>query len=53
MTYEEAKARYIEEFGGFPEFLFMGADENEVMPFIRRALDTGREIEASDDGNDY
>ena len=53
MTYEEAKEKYIEKFGGFPEFLFMGAEENEVLPLIRRALDTGREIEAPNDGNDY
>lgn len=44
MTYSEAKNSYIERFGGFPEFLFMGADEGEVLPYIEAALRTGKEI---------
>lgn len=50
MNYTEAKKLYIERFGGFPEFLFMGADENEVLPYIQKALKTGKEIEATDNG---
>ena len=45
MTYSEAKALYIEKFGGFPEFLFMGASEEKVLPYIEEALKTGKEIE--------
>lgn len=45
MTYDEARALYIEKFGGFPDFLFMGADESEVLPYIQEALKSGKEIE--------
>lgn len=45
MPYDEARALYIEKFGGFPDFLFMGADEEEVLPYIQEALNTGKEIE--------
>ena len=47
MTYNEARALYIEKFGGFPDFLFMGADENKVLPYIQEALKSGKEIEVS------
>ena len=45
MTYDEARTLYIEKFGGFPDFLFMGADESEVLPYIQEALKSGKEIE--------
>lgn len=44
MTYQEAKDKYIELFGGFPEFLFMTADESYILPYILKALETGEEI---------
>lgn len=53
MTYGEAKNLYIERFGGFPEFLFMGADENEVLSHILKALKTGKEIKAPNDETVY
>lgn len=49
MTYEEAHTLYVEKFGGFPEFLFMGAAEEEVLPYIQEALNTGKEIEFPDE----
>ena len=45
MTYDEARTLYIEKFGEFPDFLFMGADESEVLPYIQEALKSGKEIE--------
>lgn len=53
MTYIEAKKLYIERFGGFPEFLFMGADEDEILPHIQKALKTGKEIEVPDEEMTY
>ncbi len=49
MTYEEAEKRYIEKFGGFPYFLFMGAEKSYILPYILEALETGKEIEPPDD----
>ena len=53
MILKEAKDKYIEMFGGFPEFLFMGADEDYVVEKIEEALKTGKEIEPEFDDVDY
>lgn len=53
MTVEEAVAKYTEKFGGFPSFLFMGADDDYVVWKVQRALRTGKEIEPEDEERDH
>ncbi len=53
MTIEEAKERYRKRFGGFPEFLFMGSSDEEVVKAVEEALRTGKEIEPSVEDGDY
>lgn len=52
MDKEKAKKIYINKFGGFPEFLLMGASDKEVIEAIKEALKSGKEIEALTD-RDY
>lgn len=52
MTRDEAIKEYTERFGGFPYFLFMGADDRCVVWKVQRALRTGEEIESESDGYD-
>lgn len=47
-TREQAEAAYSDRFGGFPSFLFMGADDRHVVREVRRALTLGREITPPD-----
>lgn len=53
MTVQEAKDRYISRFGGFPEFLFMGAEDAVIINAVKTALDRGKEIELPDTDADY
>lgn len=39
---------YIERFGGFPYYLFMGADEDVIIDAVVKAIETDREIEAEE-----
>ncbi len=53
MTAEEAIRIYVERFGGFPAFLFMGASDEAVVSAVEKAMKSGEEIEAPDDGAVY
>lgn len=44
-TKDDAIAAYAEHFGGFPYFLFMGADEDVIIDEVVKALELDREIE--------
>ena len=47
-TEEDAISAYTERFGGFPYFIFMGAEEDVIIDAVVKALETDREIEAED-----
>lgn len=47
-TEEDAIDAYAERFGGFPYYLFMGAEEDVIIDAVVKALETYREIEADD-----
>ena len=47
-TDDDAISAYTERFGGFPYFLFMGAEEDVIIDAVVKALETDREIEAED-----
>ena len=52
-TAEQAIAAYTERFGGWPYFIMMYASEHDVIFEVRKALRTGKEIEAEYDDADY
>lgn len=45
MTKDQAIQAYSEKFGGFPYFLFMGAEDGDIVDAVEQALRTGKEIE--------
>ena len=47
-TEDDAINAYTERFGGFPYFLFMGAEEDVIIDSVVKALETDREIEAEE-----
>ena len=47
-TEDDAISAYAERFGGFPYFLFMGAEEDVIIDAVVKALETDREIEAEE-----
>lgn len=47
-TEDDAISAYTERFGGFPYFLFMGAEEDVIIDAVVKALETDREIEAEE-----
>ena len=47
-TEDDAISAYAEHFGGFPYYLFMGAEEDVIIDAVVKALETDREIEAED-----
>lgn len=47
-TEKDAINAYTERFGGFPYFLFMGAEEDYIISEVVKALELGREIEAEE-----
>lgn len=53
MSADEAKAAYIKKFGGFPEFLFMGAEESVIVEEVKKALESGTEIKPAYKDGDY
>ena len=53
MTVEEVKAAYIEKFGGYPSFLLMGADDDEIISALTKCLETGKELEPDDTDDIY
>ena len=53
MTIADAKRKYEECFGGFPEFLFRGARDDVIIAAVKKALASGEEIEAPDEDVDF
>lgn len=53
MTVDEAIKMYIDKFGGFPYFLFLGAPDEKIVEAVENALNTGKEIEAENPNADY
>ena len=51
MPVEEVKAKYIEMFGGYPEFLLMGADDDEIVRLLSECIESGNELEPPEDGD--
>lgn len=47
-TEDDAVSAYTERFGGFPYYLFMGADGDYIISEVVKALELGREIEAEE-----
>lgn len=47
-TEDDAISAYSERFGGFPYYLFMGAEEDSIIDAVVKALETDREIEVED-----
>ena len=47
-TEDDAINAYTERFGGFPYYLFMGAEEDYIISEVVKALETDREIEAEE-----
>lgn len=47
-TEDDAINAYADRFGGFPYFLFMGAEEDVIIDAVVKALETDREIEAEE-----
>ena len=47
-TEDDAISAYTERFGGFPYYLFMGADGDYIISEVVKALETDREIEAEE-----
>lgn len=47
-TEDDAISAYTERFGGFPYYLFMGADDDVIIDAVVKALETDREIEAEE-----
>ena len=48
-TEEDAISAYTERFGGFPYFLFMGAEEDVIIDAVVKALELDRKIEPKND----
>ena len=48
-TEDDAISAYTERFGGFPYFLFMGADGDYIISEVVKALELDRMIEVEDD----
>lgn len=53
MTRQEAIDMYIERFGGFPYFLFLGASDEAIVSAVTDAIENNKEIEAADDSALY
>lgn len=52
-TKEQLIKEYVKQFGGFPYFLFMGAEDKVIISAIEKALETKEEISVDDDNKDY
>lgn len=47
-TEDDAINAYADRFGGFPYYLFMGAEEDVIIDAVVKALELDREIEAKE-----
>lgn len=50
---DDAINAYTERFGGFPYFLFMGANEDYIIDEVVKALELDRKIEPKNDEVTY
>lgn len=50
---EKLQQAYIDKFGGYPNPLLRGASEEYIIAALKKALETGKEIEAEDNDADY
>ena len=48
-TKSEAIDAYTDHFGGFPYYLFMGADDDVIIDEVVKSLELDREITRDDD----
>lgn len=53
MTKDDAIKAYTDKFGGYPAFLLMGADDDEIVDALTECLRTGQELKAPDPDDDY
>lgn len=44
MTADRAIDLYVDKYGGFPYFMFMGASDEAIIEAVKKALDSGEEI---------
>ncbi|MDE6020825.1 MAG: hypothetical protein K2H01_07520 [Ruminococcus sp.] len=53
MTADEAIDLYIEKFGGFPFFMFMGSDDTTIIETIKKSIETEMPIAVKIENEDY
>ena len=53
MSTNEAIKKYTEKFGGFPYYSLMGASDEYIIELVKKALETGEEIDFSEKGKIY
>lgn len=53
MTGKEAIELYTQKFGGFPYFLFLGAEDEEIVNAVEKAISTGEKIKVEHKESDY
>lgn len=50
---DEVIAAYEKKFGGYPAFLLMGADDEEIISALSECLKTGEELKPFEPDADY
>lgn len=50
---EEIKAKYEKMFGGYPSFLLMGADDEEIIAALEPCIKSGKEYDAPEEDAVY
>ena len=53
MTAQEVIDKYTEMFGGWPEFMFMDADDDYIVQELLPCIESGKEYDGGEDGADY
>lgn len=53
MNVKEAIKKYSDKFGGFPYFLFLGANDELIIESVEKALASGEEIAADNREGDF
>ncbi len=53
MTRKEAIELYTQKYGGFPYFLFLGAEDETVVKAVEEALSKGEKIKVQNKDSDY
>lgn len=47
MSKEEAIKKYTDMFGGYPAFLLMGAEDDEIVKLLTECIESGKELNAN------